>query len=345
MKIITVGSLIELIDLHGFDNFLKDLILCLKRDFSRWEKFSIIPRPGMYVTNGVMELMPICDNEKYFTFKYVNLHPGNPKIGKQSIVATGQLVDIDTGYPLMYSEMTLLTALRTAAMSALAADFMARKHARTLAIIGTGVQSEFQVRAMQLVRDIKEVKFFDIDAKAMEKLEKNLEGKDLKLVKCKNAKETTMGADIITDCTASYGHKKILKKKWIEAGVHINAIGGDSKGKTELEKSILPMCRIVVEYFDQAKDEGEIQVFKESEAKRLVYAEFHELVNGIKKGRENDRQITLFDSVGIALEDYSALRLTYELALKYDIGEELDMIPDISNPKDLFALLNLDQHI
>ena len=187
MKIITVESLIKLINLHGFDNFMKDLILCLKRDFSRWEKFSIIPRPGMYAPNGVMELMPICDNKKYFTFKYVNLHPGNPKIGKQTVVATGQLVDIDTGYPLMYSEMTILTALRTAAMSALVADLMARSNARTLAMIGTGVQSEFQAKAMQLVRNISEIRYFDIDPKAMVKFKNNMIDKNIKLTACKSA--------------------------------------------------------------------------------------------------------------------------------------------------------------
>ncbi|MBI3379298.1 ornithine cyclodeaminase [Candidatus Gottesmanbacteria bacterium] len=340
MKIITEESLIKLLNLHGFDNFMGDVMKSLRRDFGRWHTFAKIPRPGMRVSAGVLELMPICDNELYYTFKYVNLHPKNPSIGKQTIVATGQLVSIATGYPLMFSEMTILTALRTAATSALAADFMARKNAKTLAIIGTGAQSEFQVKAMQIIRGIKEVRYFDIDAKAMDKFEKNLSGKDLRLIRCKSAKEATQSADIITVCTVCYGHMEALKKDWVKAGVHINAIGGDSKGKTELEASILPMSRIVVEYFDQSKDEGEIQVLEKSQAKKLVYGELYELINGFKCGRENEREITLFDSVGIALEDYSVLRLTYELAQKYHIGEELNMTPVVTDPKDLFALLN-----
>lgn len=340
MKIITVESLIKLINLHGFDNFMKDLMISLSRDFGRWRMFTQIPRPGMYVANGVLELMPICDNELYFTFKYVNLHPKNTMVGKQTVVATGQLVAVDTGYPLMFSEMTVLTALRTAATSALAADFMARKNAQTLAIIGTGAQSEFQVKAIQIVRDIAEIRYFDIDAKAMDKFEKNINDKDVKMIRCKNAKQATKGADIITVCTARYGHVEVLKKDWIKGGVHINAIGGDSKGKTELEKDILSACRIVVEYFDQAKDEGEIQVLQKRKVKKLVYGELHELVTSIKSGRENDREITLFDSVGIALEDYSALRLTYELSQKYNIGEELNIIPKLDNPKNLYGVLS-----
>ncbi len=267
MKIITVESLTVILARHGFENFLKDLISYLKEDFAAWEKFNLIPRPGMKVPDGVMELMPICDNERYFTFKYVNLHPKNPAIGKQTVVATGQMVAIDTGYPVMFSEMTFLTALRTAAASALAADFMARKNAKTLGIIGTGAQSEFQVLAMQIVRHIREVRYFDIDPKAIAKFEKNLSKENFKLVRCRNAEEAVANADIITVCTAVYGHKEVLKEQWIKKGMHINAIGGDSRGKTELQKSILPRSRIVVDYFDQACDEGEIQVFKKEKAK------------------------------------------------------------------------------
>lgn len=339
MKILTIESLVKLLQLHGFENFIKDLICCLGQDFSRWPSFTIIPRPGMKVPDGVMELMPICDNRRFYTFKYVNLHPKNPLIGKQTVVATGQLVDITSGYPLMFSEMTILTAARTAATSALVSDYLARKNAKILGIIGTGSQSEFQVKALQVVREIEEVRYFDIDNGAMDKFEKNLSFSNLKLVRCRNAQETTYGADIITVCTANYGHYKILKKDWIKPGVHINAVGGDSRGKTELEKSILPMCKIVVEYFIQAKDEGEIQVFAESKARKLIHAELYELVKGVKEGRRDDSEITLFDSVGIALEDYSALRLTYELCQKYDIGEDLSITPRHGFAKNLFALL------
>src|SRR6266566_4906780 len=135
MKILSVEGFANLIAHHGFDNYLHDLIGALRRDYARWHEFTQMPRPAMHVPGGVLELMPICD-DTYYTFKYVNCHPKNPSIGKQTVVATGQLSRIDTGYPLMFSEMTLLTALRTAATSALATDFMARKNAHALAIIG-----------------------------------------------------------------------------------------------------------------------------------------------------------------------------------------------------------------
>ncbi|HZE87031.1 MAG TPA: ornithine cyclodeaminase [Methylomirabilota bacterium] len=339
MKIISVEAVTQLINRHGFARYLQDLMTALKRDFGRWQSFTKMPRPAMHVPGGVLELMPICDNEMYYTFKYVNCHPKNPLIGQQTVVATGQLSRIDTGYPLLFSEMTILTALRTAAMAALATDLMSRRNAHTVAIIGTGAQSEFQVQGLQLVRDIHEIRYFDSDALAMDKFEKNMQDKPFRLVRCKSIKEAVSGADIITVCTACKAHVAVLKNDWITNGVHINALGGDTVGKTELEQTILQRSRIVVEYFDQAFVEGEMQSLSRQEAERLVYAEMYELIAGIKTGRDTDEEITLFDSVGIALEDYSALRLTYELAKKYHIGEELHLTPVLTNPKDLISAL------
>lgn len=338
MKILSIESIRELIKRHGIENYLRNLMAKLKYDFSRWEEFNKIPRPAMHVEGGVLELMPICD-DKYYTFKYVNCHPKNPEAGLMTVVATGQLSRIDTGYPVMFSEMTLLTAFRTSATTALATDLMARKDSRVLSIIGTGAQSEFLVRAISLVRDITEVRYFDIDQFAMDKFEKNLSGSKFTLVRCRDAEEAVRGADIITTCTACKAHVDVLKNNWIKPGVHINALGGDTIGKTELEFSILSRSKIVVEYFDQCIIEGEIQRYGEEEAKGKIYAELHELITGKKVGRENEKEITLYDSVGIGLEDYSALSLSYELANRYNLGENLNLIPNIDNPKNLISML------
>lgn len=339
MKIISIKSLTQIIKIHGLENYFKDLITRLKTDFGRWEEFNKMPRPAMYVPGGVLELMPVCDGE-YYTFKYVNCHPKNPETGLLTIVATGQLSRVDTGYPLMFSEMTLLTALRTAANTALATDLMARKNSTVLCMIGTGAQSEFLVKALCLVRGIKEVRYFDIDPLAMDKFQLNFQYvRGMRFVKCANAKEAVSGADIITTCTAFKGHVEVIKNAWVAPGTHINGIGGDAPGKTELDFEILKRSRIVVEYFDQSILEGEIQRYGREEAKAKVHAELHEIITGKKKGRENEGEITLYDSVGIGLEDYSVLRFTYELSQKYDIGEEMDLIPDLENPKDLISLL------
>jgi ornithine cyclodeaminase len=338
MKVITEEVLVKLIKIHGFENFLKDFMLVLKNDFSRWNEFNLIPRPAMHVRDGVLELMPICDKD-IFAFKYVNCHPKNTANGMMTVVATGQLSRVDSGYPLLFSEMTLLTALRTAATTAIATDLLSRKDSQILGIIGTGAQSEFLTNALRLIRDIKEVRYFDIDSLAMDKFESNFKNSNLKLVRCNNGKETVKGADVITTCTACRAHVDVLKNDWINAGVHINGIGGDSEGKTELEFGILSRGRIVVEYLDQCMTEGEIQRFDRQEAKKHVHAELHELITGEKIGRESDEQITIYDSVGIALEDYSVLRFTYDLANRYGLGQELNFTPVLDNTKNLIAMV------
>lgn len=339
MKILSVEDLVLLVKKYGIENYLSGLIKELKNDFGRWREFNKVPRPAMYVPDGVLELMPVCDN-KYYSFKYVNCHPKNPESGLMTVVATGQLSLTGTGYPIMFCEMTILTALRTAATTALATDLMARKDSHVLAIIGTGAQSEFLVRAINLIRDIKEIRYFDIDSLAMSKFEQNFKSSSFKLVACIDAKEAVKGADIITTCTACKAHVDVIKNDWVKEGVHINGIGGDCPGKTELEFKILSRSKIVVEYFDQCIIEGEIQRYDKEKGRKKVYAELHELVTNSKVGRKHDKEITLYDSVGIGLEDYSALKFTYDLASRYNLGQELNLVPILKDPKNLISLLN-----
>ena len=338
MKILSVENIAELVEKHGMENYLRDLMKQLKSDFGRWEEFNKVPRPAMHVPGGVLELMPICD-DKYYSFKYVNCHPKNTDTGLMTVVATGQLSTIDTGYPVMFSEMTLLTALRTSATTAFATDMLARADSKVLAIIGTGAQSEFLVRAISLVRDIQEVRYFDTDPLAMDKFEKNFNNPSFKLTRCTDAEEAVKGADIITTCTACKAHVDVIKNDWVKEGVHINGLGGDTIGKTELEFSILDRSKIVVEYFDQSFVEGEIQRYSIEEARGKVHAELHEIVTNKKEVRINEKEITLYDSVGIGLEDYSALLVTYELSKRYNIGLELNLTPAIKDPKNLISLL------
>jgi len=173
----------------------------------------------------------------------------------------------------------------------------------------------------------------------MDKFEGNFKNNLFKLVRCKDSEEAVSGADIITTCTACRANVDVLKNDWIKPGAHINGIGGDSVGKTELEFPILSRSRIVVEYFDQCVAEGEIQRFTKDEAIEKVSAELHELIRGAKSGRGNETDITLYDSGGIGLEDYSALRFTYELSNRYQLGQELSFTPVLANPKNLISML------
>lgn len=342
VRILDVPMIAQIARQHGIETLIRDIMERLQIDFSNWENFQHIPRPAFYSKEGVIEVMPVCDKEK-FIFKCVNGHPNNPSFGKHTVAATGQLADMKDGYPLLITEMTLITAIRTAAISALASNYLARQNSQTLAIIGTGAQSEYQVIAHKLVRRIKNIRYFDIDKQAMVKFEtnisSNLGGSKTTLFPCQNAREALLGADIVVVCTACKGHQEVIKDAWVTEGQHINGLGGDCPGKTELQKSILRRARVVVEFFRQGIIEGEIQQFKEEEAKKIVDAHLFEIVKQEKKGRQSDSEITVFDSVGIALEDFSALSVIYDLAKKYAIGHRLTMIPDVKDPKDIFSLL------
>ena len=143
MKIIDINTLIKIINRVGLNTFYLELIKTLEEDFARWDEFYKSPRHATHYPQGVIELMPISDKQ-WYSFKYVNGHPSNTHQNKLCVVAVGMLSDAQNGYPLLLSEMTLLTALRTAATGALGAKYLARKNSSNLAIIGTGAQAEFQ---------------------------------------------------------------------------------------------------------------------------------------------------------------------------------------------------------
>ena len=332
MLIIDINDVKEIIQKIGLNSFFTKLITRLKKDFSNWEEFEKIPRLASHTSKGVIELMPI-NNKELYSYKYVNGHPKNPFLNKPTVMATGALCLVDTGEPLLLSEMTILTALRTAAISALAGFYLAKKDSTVLTLIGTGAQSEFQSLAFSTIFDIETIKYFDIDEKAMEKFERNMSKYDFELVRCKNSSEAVNGSDIITTITADKTNQTILTTDMISEGVFINGVGGDCPGKTEIQKEILENAKVVVEYLPQTKIEGEIQ----QTGQGVVYCELYELIKGEKKGRVNDEEITLFDSVGFALEDFSVLKLVYDLAKEYDIGKELELIPNHNDPKNLFS--------
>ncbi|MCC3244827.1 ornithine cyclodeaminase [Methylocystis sp. WRRC1] len=318
----------------GLRSFTLQLIEYLRQDFGLWETFERGPRYASHSPNGVIELMPTA-NSGTFSFKFVNGHPANTLRGLQTVVAFGVLADVETGYPRLLADMTLATAFRTAATSALAARHLARSNCETMALIGLGAQAEFQAHAFEAALGIKRLRVFDIDPRAGEKFARNMSGAGVSIMRCDNAREAVASADIITTITADKKMSTILSNDMVGSGVHINAIGGDCPGKVELARDLLLRANIFVEYAPQTRLEGEIQ---QLDAEHPV-TELWEVIAGHKSGRMSDWEITLFDSVGFAIEDFSVLRLLHDLATQVGIGEEIDLIASPEDPKDLFALL------
>lgn len=334
MKLVDVDALTQIISRVGLKRFNVQLLECLEADFSQWHTFQKSSRHVTHYSQGVIELMP-CANEQLYSFKYVNGHPANTRDGKLCVVAMGLLAEVQHGYPLMMCEMTLLTALRTAAMAALGAKYLARQDSRHLALIGTGAQAEFQSHAMLAQLPIQQISYFDVDPRAMDKFANNMNSLEVGLRPCESVAEAVSTADVIVTATASKQQVALFDLQQLKPGAHIHAMGGDCSGKTEFSLDMLQQCKLVVEYIPQTKDEGEVQQGDES----LIYAELWQLIRGNKVGRVNDVEVTFFDSVGFALEDFSTLKLVYQLATQMNLGDDIDMIPQLDNPKDLFSVL------
>lgn len=331
---VSVENMMNLVRDIGVERFLTELSEVIAEDFRRWPLFDKTPRIAAHSSNGVIELMPTSDGIAY-GFKYVNGHPKNTRDGLQTVTAFGVLSDVATGYPVLMSEMTILTALRTAATSALVARHLMPKQARVMALIGNGAQSEFQALAFKAICGIDEVRLYDIDPSASRRCAANLAGRGLKVTPCESGQEAVMGADIITTVTADKTNATILTDNMVGEGIHINAVGGDCPGKTELHSDILTRAHIFVEYPPQTRIEGEIQQL----APDHPVTEFWQVLTGAATGRASDKEITLFDSVGFATEDFSALRYVQRLLKDHPHSEDLDLLADPDDPRDLFGKL------
>ncbi|TBX27227.1 ornithine cyclodeaminase [Roseovarius sp. JS7-11] len=331
---VSVENMMKLVHTIGLERMLVELAGYIEDDFRRWPLFDKTPRVAAHSPVGVIELMPTSDGEQY-AFKYVNGHPTNTKAGLQTVTAFGLLADVATGYPTLLSEMTVLTAIRTAATSAMVAKHLAPKVAKTMAMIGNGAQSEFQSLAMKAVVGIDTVRLYDIDRAATAKAARNLAGQGLTVVQCATPEEAMEGAEIITTCTADKQYATILNDNMVGEGVHINAIGGDCPGKTELAPAILHRSTIFVEYPPQTRVEGEIQQLDEDHP----VTELWQVILGEAEGRVSPQQITLFDSVGFAIEDFSALRYVRDRLEGTELFDQLDMLADPDDPRDLFGML------
>jgi len=334
---VSVDHMMKIIGRLGLENMLTGIGEYIEEDFKRWELFDKTPRVAAHSDEGVIELMPTSDGDLY-GFKYVNGHPKNMKEGLQTVTAFGVLSEVYTGYPTLFSEMTILTALRTASTSAVVAKYLARKNSKSMAIIGNGAQSEFQAIAFKTILGINKLRLYDIDPVATEKCKANLQGYGFEITVCNSAAEAAQNADIITTVTADKLNATILTDDMVSSGVHINAVGGDCPGKTELEKALVLRSNIFVEYPPQTRIEGELQQLADD----YPVNEMWQVIRGELEGRKTDQDVTLFDSVGFATEDFSALRYIRNQLDRPGMSgmyENLDMIADPDEPRDLYGMV------
>ena len=339
-RYLSVDDVVRILRELGLKRCLGGLVAALDADFRRWREFELCARVASHSREGVIELMPVSDGRLY-SFKYVNGHPGNPRQQLPTVMAFGVLAEVATGAPVLLSELTLTTALRTAATSVLAATALARANSRVMAVIGNGAQSDFQCLAFHHLLGVEEVRLFDIDTTATRKLAHNLiahtQGR-LKVIPCSSAIEATRGADIVTTLTADKACATIVTADMLKPGTHVNAVGGDCPGKTELAADALHSARVFVEYEPQTRIEGDIQQMPPD----FPVTELWRVLCGQAPGRVKDDDITVFDSVGFALEDFTAMCFMRDCADTLGMGQSLSLLPAPPDPRNLIELLSSD---
>ncbi len=338
-RFVDVSTMTRLIQEVGLTRLIGELADFIQSDFIRWPEFDKCARVANHSEIGVIELMPV-SNAKNYAFKYVNGHPNNTRQGLYTVMAFGVLAEVETGYPVLLSELTLATALRTCATSLMAARALARPDARRMALIGNGAQSEFQALAFHHHLGIEEIAVYDVDPLATEKLVRNLSAwPSLKIVRARSTAEAVRGADIVTTVTADKAYATIITPDMIEPGMHINGVGGDCPGKTELHADVLRGARVFVEYEPQTRIEGTSSSCRPISRWWICGACWPARWRAAERG-----QVTVFDSVGFALEDYSTLRYVLEQAERRNLGETVQLVPWADDPKDLFSHTRSNAH-
>jgi len=305
---------------------IQEIIKAVEKSFYDYGKQKVQMPPKMYLNfslfQGDLRIMPSYSEALQMAgTKIVNVHPLNPKFGLKTVMAIIILNDPKTGLPLALMDGTYITGLRTGAAGALAIKYLARKDAKTLGVVGAGQQSIYQIMAISKIKKLKEISVYDINEKAIEKLQKILLKYKIKIKA--EPLDKVCQKDLLVTLTPA--RKPVVKKEWLKEGVHINAIGADAKGKEELEPEILKQARIFVDSFEQASHSGEINVplSKGIIKKEDIAGELSEVIIGKKLGRKSQEEITIFDSTGLAIQDLYSANLIFQKAKKLKIGKSL----------------------
>lgn len=262
--------------------------------------------------------------------KWVNVHPGNPKRGLPTVMAKIILNEPENALEIADMDGTYITNYRTGAAGGLAARFLARPEAATLGLIGAGVQARMQASAVLKVRPIREIFIYDQVMTRAQALAEELSSRcGVQVFVTDDPEKAVRNKDIVATTTPS--RTPLVQRSCVSPGTHINAIGADAAGKQELDAAILKEAKIVVDDWAQASHSGEINV--PLSLGQLQPADIHaslgEVVVGIKPGRENPEEITVFDSTGLIIQDLALGYAVYQRAKNRGLGEYKEFIPGL----------------
>lgn len=276
--------------------------------------------------NGDLRTMPSYLEELDISaVKIVNVHPENRmRYHLPTVMAVIVLIDPKNGAPMAIMSGTTVTSMRTGAAGGIAAKNLARKDSKVAGLVGAGTQARTQLMALLSVyKKLEEVKVCDKLKEARDKFIAEMKqkyGHLCNIISVESVKEAVEESDIVLTATPS--RKPIVMNNWVRPGTHLTCIGADAPGKEELDPKILTRAKIVIDDWEQASHSGEINVPLSQGiiTKESVWAEIGEIAAGLKSGRENPEEITIFTSTGLAVQDAVTAKLAYDKAKQKGIG-------------------------
>lgn len=308
---------------------VKDVISVVEDAFGQYARKNAHMPPKTYLDfkkyNGDLRVMPAyLDYADAAGVKVVNVHPDNKGKGLPTVMATIVLNDPKTGFPLAIMDGTFITAMRTGAAAAVATKHLAKENSGTLGLVGAGAQARTQLLAISQVLDLKKAFVSDVSRDYAEKFAREM-GEQFDFDIEAASVQKAAGADVVSTVTPA--HSPVVQDPWVREGTHINAIGADAPGKEELDPQILRRAKIFIDDWEQCSHSGEINVplSKGIISTKDIYASLGEVVAGMKSGRENGKDITLFDSTGLAIQDIATAHFVFEKAQKEKAGLNVEL--------------------
>jgi len=277
--------------------------------------------------HGDFRAMPVyLEGLSSCAIKWVNVHADNKAKGLPTVMALIILSDPKTGIPLAVMDGTLITNLRTGATGGIAAKYLARRDSRIVGLVGCGEQAKTQLEALAAIFKLKEVKVWGNKKSFVDEFMKRMRKFAYPLKPAATVQDCVRDCDIVVTTTPS--RKPLVQLKWLKPGVHINAIGADAKGKQELQAAILKKGKVIIDDWNQASHSGEINVpLSRGEITRAnIHGELAHIILGKKSGRTNSREITIFDSTGLAIQDVALADQIYQEALKKKKGRWVNLV-------------------
>ena len=250
---------------------------------------------------------------------------------KYNLPASAGLVvyhDPLTGMPQAIMDCTYITRMRTGAATGVSAKYLARADAHVLGIVGAGAIALPQIAAISQVRELRKVKAYDLDPAATAALVGQVTDMGLKAEALDSPRDVCRGVDVLVTCTPA--RSALVRGEWVEEGLHIAAVGADMPHKRELDPGVYARAdKWVTDLVNQALITGEIAgaMAEGAISRDTLYATLGEIVAGQKKGREDDAEITVFKSTGMAIQDVATAKRVYELAREKGLGVELSITP------------------